>query len=81
MSNDASRTIELAINKAKIEPDFSTDLVNYLKYLTVEGCPQEKLPELDSIFRYGHLDDLLSLSLEVVPDCGNKIVAYVKGYR
>ncbi|OGG76710.1 hypothetical protein A3B35_03760 [Candidatus Kaiserbacteria bacterium RIFCSPLOWO2_01_FULL_54_24] len=81
MSDDASRTIELAISKAKIDPDFSKDLVNYFKYLVIENCSRGRLPELDTIFRYGNSADLLSFGLEVVPDCGNKITVYVKNYR
>lgn len=81
MSDEAGQMIELAVGKAKANPAFSADLINYLKYLVLERCPQERLSELGTIFRYGKLYDLLSFGFEVAPDCGVKITAYVKAYR
>lgn len=81
MRNSTNQVIDLAINKAKKNPSFSKDLVNYCKYLILKDCPDDDLKELDAILKFGNLEDFYHFGSKVIPEFNKKITDYVSSYK
>lgn len=80
MDRNPSQILETALQKAKENTQFTRDLTKYAKYLAIKHCPEDRLPELEAVFKYGDLEDFFGLGSQFVPDFGKKIIDYTEEY-
>ena len=80
MQTNVNKIVVSAIEKSKREPNFSQDLMNYVQYLSLSSCQQNKLPELKQILEEGNMKELLEFGSQSVPEFEKKIVEYINKY-
>jgi len=82
MDNTISKVLELTVQKQMNNPEFGNDLVNYLKLIAVQECPEERIDELRKMVEENKVDikQFYYFVASFVPDLSKKIIDYIEAY-
>ena len=80
MNPSTVHILETAFEKASRNTQFAKDLVAFVKYLSLKRCPEEKLSDLEKVFKHGSLGDFFTFTSSFLPDFRKQIVEYIKQY-
>lgn len=80
MQINVNQVITTSVEKSKDNPQFTEDLMEYVQYLTLSSCPDDKTAELKQILQRGNMKTLLEFGTQFIPDFNKQIVEYISSY-
>jgi len=81
MTDAVSRILELVMLKQSENPEFASDLVNYLKVIAIQECPDGRISEMKILIENeGTLNNFFEFVASFVPDLSERIMSYIDNY-